>query len=119
MYSFAVAQHMKSMDMSNQETKSQPQATTYTCVMHREIHATKPGNCPICGMKLVKEKPKQQKGAGKKNIEIKMPDGKAYNIEDTSKMAMGKLIMEDTAKGIKIDMGGMPMDNIGNMPMPN
>ncbi len=34
------------------------QTVTYTCPMHPEIHATKPGNCPKCGMKLVKEKPK-------------------------------------------------------------
>ena len=34
------------------------QAVTYTCPMHPEIHATKPGNCPKCGMTLVKEKPK-------------------------------------------------------------
>ena len=35
----------------------QMQPTTYTCPMHPQIHATKPGNCPICGMKLVKERP--------------------------------------------------------------
>src|SRR5262245_50869291 len=40
---------------------AQSQAITYTCPMHPQIHATKPGNCPICGMKLVKEKPKQTK----------------------------------------------------------
>ena len=27
----------------------------YTCVMHPQIHSDKPGNCPICGMKLVKK----------------------------------------------------------------
>ncbi|OSZ77894.1 copper oxidase [Chitinophagaceae bacterium IBVUCB2] len=32
------------------------QAVTYTCPMHPEIHADKPGNCPKCGMPLVKEK---------------------------------------------------------------
>lgn len=36
----------------------QSQPVTYTCVMHPEIHATKPGNCPKCGMTLIKEKPK-------------------------------------------------------------
>ena len=31
-------------------------ATTYTCPMHPEIIRDKPGNCPICGMKLVPKK---------------------------------------------------------------
>lgn len=35
------------------------QQVTYTCPMHPEIHASKPGNCPKCGMKLVKETPKR------------------------------------------------------------
>ncbi len=57
------AQH----DMNHMESiKKQPsQAATYTCPMHPEIHASKPGNCPKCGMKLVKEKPKTT--APKKN----------------------------------------------------
>jgi hypothetical protein len=31
-------------------------ATAYTCPMHPEIIRDKPGNCPICGMKLVPKK---------------------------------------------------------------
>ena len=31
---------------------------TYTCPMHPKIKADKPGSCPICGMTLVKKKPK-------------------------------------------------------------
>src|SRR5205085_405094 len=30
-----------------------PTATLWTCPMHPEIVRTEPGNCPICGMKLV------------------------------------------------------------------
>lgn len=30
-------------------------ADYYTCVMHPQIHADVPGNCPICGMKLIKK----------------------------------------------------------------
>ena len=26
----------------------------YSCPMHKTYHSDKPGNCPICGMKLVK-----------------------------------------------------------------
>ncbi len=53
----------------------QTPAVTYTCPMHPEIHATKPGNCPKCGMKLVKEKPKvvKQQPAKKKPIVTQPP----------------------------------------------
>ena len=49
---FAQAQNMKGMDMGKKET----QQVTYTCVMHPEIHVTKPGKCPKCGMNLVEKK---------------------------------------------------------------
>lgn len=35
------------------EGKATPQATIYTCSMHPQVMQDKPGNCPICGMKLV------------------------------------------------------------------
>jgi len=54
LYVFASAQH-EGHKMPGQ-AKQQP--VTYTCPMHPEIHASKPGNCPKCGMKLVKETPK-------------------------------------------------------------
>ena len=29
----------------------------YYCPMHKDYHSDKPGNCPICSMKLVKHEP--------------------------------------------------------------
>jgi Cu(I)/Ag(I) efflux system membrane fusion protein len=29
-------------------------AVDYTCPMHAQVHQDHPGNCPICGMTLVK-----------------------------------------------------------------
>jgi CopA family copper-resistance protein len=54
------------LDSSHLEHATEPDSTViesdhpamYTCPMHPEIHATKPGNCPKCGMKLVLEKSK-------------------------------------------------------------
>lgn len=40
---------------SNSKQKPQPTAAYWTCVMHPEIHADKPGQCPKCGMTLVKK----------------------------------------------------------------
>lgn len=39
------------------KNRKQPIAETdlyYTCSMHPEVHLTNPGNCPICGMKLIR-----------------------------------------------------------------
>jgi len=55
--SIVPARDMKRMGNDKKTGKEQP-AVSYTCPMHPEIHASKPGNCPKCGMKLVKEKPK-------------------------------------------------------------
>eukprot|EP01035_Chromulina_nebulosa_P009142 gene9142-12345_t len=71
---------MKGMDVSKKNTKQQPQPVTYTCPMHPEIHATKPGSCPKCGMRLVREKPKQVKQPVQKHNEMQM-------TKDTTKQA--------------------------------
>ena len=70
---------------------AQVQPTTYTCPMHPEIHATKPGNCPKCGMKLIKEKPKAvAKPVVKKPVEMKMPGDttKPKSISNKDSMQM-------------------------------
>lgn len=48
-YSLAQAQDMKRMNMSKKEKTQKVQPTKYTCPMHPEIHADKPGKCPKCG----------------------------------------------------------------------
>ncbi len=67
---------------------AQTPPVTYTCVMHPEIHSTKPGNCPKCGMKLIKEKSKTVANPSTHNHdEMQMP-------KDTSKkkpMDMGNI----------------------------
>jgi CopA family copper-resistance protein len=104
---------MKGMDMGKKETKKQAQQATYTCPMHPGIHATKPGNCPKCGMKLVKEKTNQ----GKKQP-MKM-EGDMQMAKDTAKkkkmemdnMPMGVMDMKkDPSNGKAMDMGNMQMD---------
>ena len=85
-YYFVEAQDMKGMDM-NETTAKQSQQVTYTCPMHPEIHATKPGNCPKCGMKLVKEKSKK-------------------TTQPQSQLP------KDSTKKNEMDMAGMPVDKM-------
>lgn len=51
----------------------------YTCPMHPEVRTHEPGNCPICGMNLVKEEPAP--AAGRKAADpaaaVATPDGLA------------------------------------------
>jgi hypothetical protein len=50
----------RAMKMDSGEENSMSGKFYYTCVMHPQIHQSKPGNCPICGMTLIK------KGEGQK-----------------------------------------------------
>lgn len=52
---------------SNDQQDHVHQPDIYTCSMHPEINQDKPGNCPICGMTLVK---KQPLGQGVKSTSI-------------------------------------------------
>ena len=97
--SFAKGQDMKGMNMS----KQQPQTVIYTCPMHSEIHSTKPGKCPKCGMKLVKEKAKT-------------------NANPANSKQNGMKMSKDTFQGKSMDLGNieMPKANLGSIkPMVN
>ena len=106
-YSIAFTQDMKGMDMSKKETPKQ-QPATYTCPMHPEIHATKPGNCPKCGMKLVKEKIKPVK----QTAQPQKHDGMQMATKDSSKkmdnMDHMQMPLKDTSKKME-QMDGMKM----------
>ena len=111
-YSFASAQDMKGMDMGKKVMKEQPQPVTYTCVMHPEIHSSKPGNCPKCGMKLIREKPKltKQQQPVENNTEKK-------NDANSDTMKMDHMNMQkDTSNMKSMKMGDLKMDGM-DMPM--
>ncbi|MEQ7802129.1 multicopper oxidase domain-containing protein [Pedobacter sp. ASV1-7] len=89
-YSAVSAQDVKKMKISDkkQDGAEPVQKVIYTCPMHPEIHAPKPGNCPKCGMKLVPEK---AKAAPTKHDEMKMPmkDAPKDGMESMEGMQMG------------------------------
>ncbi|ATP55602.1 copper oxidase [Pedobacter ginsengisoli] len=80
-------ENMKIPD-KKQDSDEPAQKVTYTCPMHPEIHAPKPGNCPKCGMKLVPEK---AKAAPTKHDEMQMPmkDAPKDGMENMEGMQMG------------------------------
>jgi hypothetical protein len=40
---------------NNSEIQNVSAEVYYTCSMHPEVHSDKPGDCPKCGMELVKK----------------------------------------------------------------
>lgn len=105
------AQQMGGMKMNSTEQMSNNYKATnyYTCVMHPEIHASKPGKCPKCGMALYKKTvkaPMQQKQQVKKGT-MQMP------VKETMQMHnMEQMQMTDSTKH-NHEMSNMDMD----MPM--
>jgi CopA family copper-resistance protein len=62
-----------SFSWAQQQTSKQEQSTIYTCVMHPEVRMSKPGNCPKCGMKLVKGKTTISPQADHQQNSMQMP----------------------------------------------
>ncbi len=114
-HSLVPAQDMKGMDMHTKEKPNKIQSATYTCPMHPEIHAAKPGNCPKCGMKLIKEKSKavstptnnkldemhvpMQDSSKNKKSDIKMPVRPSGGDDNNSSHDMDKMEMQKANVG--------------------
>jgi CopA family copper-resistance protein len=81
------------MPQPKKDTNKPAAQATYTCPMHPEIHAAKPGNCPKCGMKLVQEdlKSKGQQHQGMEMHDKEAPEKSAGSHE------MGGMQMENDA----------------------
>jgi len=95
--------NMEGMGGMNMPAKGTEPKATYTCVMHPEIHSDKPGNCPKCGMKLVKEKPME--GSMMNHDGMKMPmkqsSGKMENISGMNMESGSEMDISDYARAKK------------------
>lgn len=83
---------MENMNMGK-DTSTPLTKTVYTCPMHAQIQQDKPGNCPICGMKLVKKTihVTPEKGDMKNmNIQHNMP-GINMNNPEMPKVDLGPI----------------------------
>ena len=62
-----IADGCKNKTETNTDQHIEAASDVYTCPMHPQILRDKPGNCPICGMKLVKKETN-----GKKMTDVKL-----------------------------------------------
>lgn len=106
-YSFVHAQNMPGMKMDKKDTVKTKTTSYYTCVMHPEIHASKPGNCPKCGMTLYKKtvKVKVPVTTPKANATDNMQADTTMHNMDMKSDTSGKMQMSDTSHNH--DMHGM------------
>ncbi|QEM06131.1 multicopper oxidase domain-containing protein [Mucilaginibacter rubeus] len=105
-------------DMQNMAGMEKKQAVTYTCPMHPEIHASKPGNCPKCGMKLVKEK---NKTVAKKDNGMQMPANpttkKAGSMDGMKMGEENSNPNPEKSSGMSMKNDGQKTDNMEGMKM--
>jgi FtsP/CotA-like multicopper oxidase with cupredoxin domain len=80
------------LNFANAQDKTKNQRF-YTCIMHPQIHESKPGNCPICGMTLIKEKTKTPKKI------ISEPKKEVLEIKkESTDLPIKKLVSENKIK---------------------
>ncbi len=124
-------QHHDGMQMpSNANQKSQP--AIYTCPMHTEVKSDKPGNCPKCGMKLLKEKPKVVAQPSNQNHDgMHMPANQAtqpstytcpmhpeiHSDKPGNCPKCGMKLVKEKAKDQSHKMDDMDHNNMGNVDM--
>jgi FtsP/CotA-like multicopper oxidase with cupredoxin domain len=108
-----------SVTQAQQQTSKQEQPVIYTCVMHPEVRMNKPGNCPKCGMKLVKVKtrPGEKATTDKKQMPMKDTYKKVDSMKHMpmpTKDSSANMDKSDSVKMDEMDMGdnGTLMENI-------
>jgi len=94
----------------NAQEKKAAQDFYYTCVMHPEIHEAKPGDCPKCGMKLVKAKEKKIKKEvikktvpTKKEVEV-IPSKKTVNLSKENAATEAEVLHKTISKTVRYDL---------------
>ncbi|MFT3910724.1 MAG: multicopper oxidase domain-containing protein [Ferruginibacter sp.] len=85
---------------------------SYTCPMHPEIHSAKPGNCPKCGMPLVKEKSKKQNQPVKRKKNITDTTTAIKHSMDEMHTTEKSIKSDTTSKQELSDMPGMQMPKV-------
>lgn len=89
----------------------------YVCPMHPNIVRDKPGNCPICGMDLIKKESEQESaGNGEKKILYWVaPMDSSYRREKPGKSPMGMDLVPvyDEGGGLSVKISPVVENNMG------
>ena len=103
LFYLAQGQNAKELNREKNATQKETQQIFYTCVMHPEIHLPKPGNCPKCGMTLIKEKSKSTKKlVVKKPIAAKKNNSDSKEEVSETRKDTSDLPMKKSVTGTKI-----------------
>ncbi len=87
---------------------------TYVCPMHPQIIRDKPGNCPICGMDLIKKEAEEKKE--KKILYWVAPMDANYRRDEPGKSPMGMDLVpvyDDGEDGITVKISAAVENNMG------
>ena len=91
------------INSNSEETTAASEKQLYTCGMHPDVISEEPGDCPICGMKLVPMKNTSSKSSGEKKIlywRAPMDPNEIYDKPGKSKMGMDLVpVYDDEADG--------------------
>ena len=88
----------------------------YVCPMHPQIIRDKPGNCPICGMDLIKKEAEQSTSSGEKKILYWVaPMDPAYRRDEPGKSPMGMDLVPvyDEGDGTDVRISAAVENNMG------
>ncbi|MBA2248811.1 MAG: multicopper oxidase domain-containing protein [Chitinophagaceae bacterium] len=110
----AKSQPIKKPQAKNKQTE-QTQKVIYTCVMHPEVKMDKPGNCPKCGMKLIKKTVNISKQKSDKQIHDGMQMGKDTMPMNKEMKDMPGMQMPAQPKGGNKDKHAGNQTDMGNM----
>ena len=106
----------KKPDVKNKQNDG-VQKVIYTCVMHPEVKMDKPGNCPKCGMKLIKKTVTISNHKPVTPMHDGMEMGRDTMSKKTEMNMPGMKMDKDTVMNKQMDMADMKMDKMDNMDM--
>jgi len=116
-----VVRPRSSASKSSPTSVTQPSKQLYTCGMHPQVVQEGPGNCPICGMKLVPMKGSASEASVPKTGERKIlywwdPMSPNFISDKPGKSPMGMdmvPVYEDQAQGKVISIDPVTVQNMG------